>query len=218
MKKMYLDNLIKQKSQTDWKANVGNKISFVYGDVKGEVQIINYDGQYLTVKYLDKEPIKMQTSNFRQCRLGKLLGSHTLDFKIEIGATIKDEKRDLAITDREYRQDLNSKNQKWYKYTCNKCGWTEGWIIEGNLMSSKQGCSCCSGMIVVEHINSIVADKETHWMIPCFQGGYDEAKLYTKCSIKEIQSKCPICGKVKDKITSIRNIYRNHSIDCYCNK
>jgi very-short-patch-repair endonuclease len=53
-------------------------------------------------------------------------------------------------------------------------------------------------------------------MVKYFQGGYDEAKLYTKSSGKKIYPICPDCGKIKGKAISICDIYFSHSIWCTC--
>ncbi|WP_297419306.1 hypothetical protein [Clostridium sp.] len=53
-------------------------------------------------------------------------------------------------------------------------------------------------------------------MIKYFQGGYDEAKLYTKCSGQKIYPICPDCGRVKNKPMKINRIYLYHTISCSC--
>lgn len=53
------------------------------------------------------------------------------------------------------------------------------------------------------------------WLI-FFQGGYEEAIQYTSQSNKKIMPICPDCGRIKDKLTSISNIYYNRSIGCVC--
>jgi len=63
-------------------------------------------------------------------------------------------------------------------------------------------------------INSIV-DTDP-WMIPYFQGGYEEAKGYTKGSGKYITPICPDCGRIKNKPMMIATIYIRHSIGCSC--
>ena len=67
--------------------------------------------------------------------MGRILKKHTKNFKIEIGQTFKDNKRDLVITDREYRprykKNSSKCNDRYYKYHCNKCG-NEDWILESN--------------------------------------------------------------------------------------
>ena len=143
-----------------------------------------------------------------------------VEFNYEIGNIIKDEKRDLIITDREYRVKVRKNrnkyiesNVKWYKYTCNKCGWTEGWIEESNL-KFKRGCSCCAGKTIVEGINDIPTTAS--WMVKYFIGGYDEAKLYGRGSHVTLSFKCPDCGKISDNKVAINNLYKNNSISCKC--
>lgn len=222
IKKIFSEDLPIYKEGTyknciDWKSTIGYKVKFIYDDIEGEVEIVNYNtkGNKLTLKYLEINNYKMDTTQFLACMLGKMLGKYTNEFKIEIGQIFKDNKRDLIITDREYRKDKNQYSWKWYKYTCNLCGWTEGWIIEGSLLVG-HGCSvCCSnGKTVIEGINDIPTTNP--WMIPYFQGGYDEAKLYTKCSSKKIYPICPDCGRIRDKSIVISSIYKNHSIACSC--
>ena len=232
MEKVFLDELPRYNGKNkyiNWKASIGYFVKFIYSDIKGEVEILDYKfkGQYLYIKYLDKKPFKISTSNFQQCKLSKLLGIITNEFRIEIGTKFKDNNRDLTIIDRKYIKDKNKRKRRWYKYRCNKCGFECGehyrkgkyekelWIEESDLLNLKQGCSCCHGLVVIPGINDIPTTAP--WMIPYFQGGYDEAKKYTKVNGQKIYPICPDCGKSKDKLIKISNIYNNHSIGCqYC--
>lgn len=135
------------------------------------------------------------------------------EFKIEAGTRFKDTKRDLTITNREYRKDEKGQNFKWYKYTCNKCGWTEGWILEYNLLK-RNGCSACcpTPRVPVLGINTIWdTDK---WMIPYI--GEECAKTHTHSSMNKVFPICPICKRIKDKLMPINNIYNRKSIRCSC--
>ena len=140
----------------------------------------------------------------------------TREFKCEIGDNLKDEKRDITIIGREYRQRIHTngkyvKNEKWYKYRCNKCGWDEGWIVESALLKQKQGCSCCRGLTVVENINSIWATDR--WM--CSLGlSEKDAKNHTRGSEDKVFVVCPKCNKKKE--ITIDNMYRHKSIGCSC--
>lgn len=219
MRKVFLESLPKQNGYNDkninWIKSVGCKIKFAYDDIKGEFEIIDYESQtqYLFIKYLENDIFKISAGNLKNCRLGGLLCLKTNKFKIDIGTKFKDSKRDLSIMDREYRKDKNNCNWKWYKYTCHKCGWTGGWMEESNLIKGK-GCSCCANQTTVEGINDIPTTAS--WMIPYFQGGYDEAKLYTCQSSKKIISICPDCSRIKGKEICISQIYSNHSLGCSC--
>lgn len=135
-------------------------------------------------------------------------------FKFEIGQEVKDEKRDFIIVDREYRQKTQQKkyikNEKWYKFICNKCGWTEGWIVENNLLNGN-GCVCCAGQRAVLGINTIW--DTDRWM--CDLGVSEEdAKKYKPQSNQKIKVKCPDCGNNKE--VSINNIYCKKSTSCQC--
>lgn len=147
-------------------------------------------------------------------------------FNLEIGTLFQDEKRDITIIDMEIRErkrkDRKSLvNERFYKFICNKCGYI-GWIEEYRLIGNQKiGCSCCSGKVLIQGINDIPT--VAPWMVQYFQGGYNEAKLYTVsggCNPnnknKNIYPICPVCGRIKDKKVKIYDIYRNHSIGCLC--
>lgn len=137
-----------------------------------------------------------------------------INFKIEIGQIFKDNKRNLVIAYREIRQKITKEgwkqNQKWYKYTCNKCGWTEGWIDEYRLLKG-QGCSCCHKLTIVLGINTIW--DTDRWM--CDLGiSEEDAKIHTKCTTNKIKVICPNCKK--EKTMKISDIYRYKTISCNC--
>ena len=134
-------------------------------------------------------------------------------FKIEIGTVFEDDKRNITTTDREYRDNPYNEGKflKWYKYKCNICGWTEGWVIENHLKN--RGCACCSGKNIVLGINTIW-DTDT-WMIPII--GEECAKTHTHGSNAYIYPTCPDCGRVKNKKMKICTIHKSHSMFCSCN-
>ena len=217
IRKVFLDDLPRYGKRVDWKksSNQHCKVRFIYYDIEGEIEIVDYNSKTreISLKYLDKPIYIMRCADFLYCKIGILLGTYNGNFRIEIGQIFKDDKRDMVITDREYRRDNNNQNRKWYKYDCRTCKWTEGWIEEWDLLNNI-GCSCCYGRTVVEGINDITTTAP--FMIPYFQGGYEEAKLYTRTSSKRIKPTCPLCGKAKSKSSSIANVYAQHSIGCPC--
>ena len=143
----------------------------------------------------------------------------------KVGQKIIDDKRDLIITDRKVITRTQKSNttingysnhfDKYYKYHCNLCGYDDGWKLESALKAG-QGCPvCCSpSKIVVTGINDISTTDP--WMIPYFQGGYEEAKLYSKGSNTRLNFKCPDCGKIKSKKIAISTLYSSRSIGCEC--
>lgn len=219
IKKMFIENLpISLNEKIDWKYCINYDVYFIHKNIKGFMKIVNYNlnNRKLTILYNNKE-YEINTSDFKYCKIGRIIGTYTKEFRIGIDEIIKDDKRDLIIIDREIRVVCEKNNKKhnyrYYKYHCNKCGY-EGWIIESSLLNHKHGCSLCSNQVVVEGINDIPTTNPE--MIKYFQGGYDEAKLYTKSSNKYIYAICPICGHIKDKKVKVNSLYRA-GLSCFCN-
>jgi len=212
MRQVFIDKLPKKKNSFNWEKSIGYIVNFVYDNINGKLEIVNYQKGYLFVRY-NKITTKIFTGSFTNGRIGCIIGKKTKDFKIDVGQAIKDEKRNIIITNREYRKDNKEKQWKWYKYTCNVCGWTEGWTEELALLK-EHNCACCTNKKVVQGINDITTTNPE--MICYFQGGYDEAKLYTYGSNEEIYPICPNCGRIKDKKMKIYTIYKQHSIGCTC--
>ena len=121
------------KGKINWKESVRYRCKFKYDDIEGEIEIVDYDRPKLIVQYLDYDLFKITTGHFRDCQFGKLLKKITNEFKVEIGQTFKDNKRDLIIIDREYKTIKNIE-YKYYRYYCNKCS-NEDWILESSLLT-----------------------------------------------------------------------------------
>ena len=216
-KEISLDVLPRKNERViDWSNSIGVPIKGFYDNVDFVVEIKSYNSQtsYLEIEYEGKiYPI--HTGNFKNCQFGKIFGKITGEFKIEIGEIFKDEKRDITIVDREYRLDEKGQKWKWYNCKCNKCDYKH-WIVEPSILTQKTGCPrCCpNSLVVTEDYNSIVATDP--WMVKYFQGGYEEAKEYSRGSHAKVYPICPDCGKIKDKSVPIYTIYRTKSIGCVC--
>lgn len=115
-----------------------------------------------------------------------------------IGDRIKDEKRDITLTDsRRYNGRLQ------YKYICNICGYDCGnsyrdgiwkeeyWIDASHIKYDKTGCSCCQGRAVVPNVNNVgFTNKELSKYIK-----NEEDKLrFTASAKRKIEFICPTCG------------------------
>lgn len=225
MKKVFLDDLPRwgkggrgREGTINWNECLGEKVKFIYDNIEGEIEILENLGEKIKIIY-NNRIFDINKDSFKRCKLGNLLKKITKEFKIEIGMHFKDEKRDYVITGREYRSrenksningDIFLKDEKWYKYHCNKCGWNEGWVIEYSVLHG-YGCACCTNQVVVEGINDIPTTNPE--MIKHFQGGYEEAKLYTRASSKKINTKCSICGESK-----VMSIYRIKGEEIVCQK
>jgi hypothetical protein len=237
LKKVFADDLPKHKygvnkDKIDWNNSIGCKIKFIYDDIEGEMKITDYasENKLLKIKY-DNKYFEIKATNITQCKIGKIIGKKTSEFKIEIGKNFKDSKRDITIIDRKHEVknigETSRLNEKLYKIHCNICDFDgteyydnngkhhkDYWIKERAIITSENGCPCCANQIVVKNINSIVV--KARWMISYFQGGYNEAKKYSCHSHKKIHPICPNCGRIKSTSITIDNIYKNHSIGCSC--
>lgn len=192
----------------DNKSMVGMSIDVEYkGKVYEGIEILEYirKGKHSKFKVVYEEnDFEIDCGHFLKGKLGKILGTYTNEFKIELWGHFKDDKRDLVIVDRKiitndrgHRKD----NEKWYKYKCNKCGWDEGWILENNL-NRGNGCACCCKppREVVLGINTIW--DTDRWM--CDLGVSEEdAKKYTRSSDKRIQYELEI-HKIENDIQRLK--------------
>ena len=209
-----LSKLSRKGKYIDWSKSIGNYIHGVYDNEEFVVLIKDYNKPKTTliVEYNNKLT-NVKTGDFTNCRLGRVLGKITKDFKVEIGKIFKDDKRDLVITDREYRKEKHGKsivNEKWYRCYCNKCTY-EYWVRESSLLNLKTGCGACcqSPNVAVLGINTIWDN--ARWM--CDLGVSEEtAKNYLPNSNKKIEVVCVDCGKVKT--ITLSNLNKRKSISC----
>ena len=204
-----LSNLPHNKAGVDWKRCAGYDFYFEYRDIKGYLHIEDVSSKKIKVSYKGSET-EIIKSEIKNVPIGKLLGTYASDFKIDIGEHIKDDKRDMIITDKEVRINKKGWKFRWYKYKCNKCGWTEGWIDEYHLLEGK-GCSCCSKRVVVRGINDISTTDS--WMVELFENEKD-AYENTYQSEKYKNFECPDCGRIIKR--RISDTYKIHGVGCIC--
>ena len=209
MRHINTEELPRKGSFIDWENSIGYKLKFIYNDIEGELEIIGYKREknlsYVKVKYKNNISF-IASSRLKKCQIGRIIGTYTGEFKLSIGDIIKDNKRDITLTDT--RRDRNDQNKKHYKYKCNKCGYDEGWIRESRLLNGG-GCTCCSHKTVVKGINDIATTDP--WMIEYLVNKEDGYK-YTSQSGKLIKVKCKNCGLEKE--IKVKNLYAEHGVAC----
>lgn len=223
----YLDtsNLPKRGKYIDWKNCVGMELDFIYDNISGKILIEDYKDGVLNISYNNKSSTIRQ-NKFLLCQFGKLLQKRTSEFKYDIGQRIVDDSRDITIIKREKRSDkCSNKMYKKYQYKCNRCGfdcgvhykagtkYEEFWTKE-TAITRGVGCSCCKNEITVNGINDIPTTD--NWMIPYFQGGYEEARRYSKSSNKKIKPICPNCNTISKYSITINSIYNQNGFGCIC--
>jgi hypothetical protein len=75
MRKIFLEDLPKDKhgkiNRINWSKSINNYIKFIYDNLQGEFQIINYtkEGQWLQIKYLDDCIFNIKTYEFTECKI-----------------------------------------------------------------------------------------------------------------------------------------------------
>lgn len=176
----------------DWKNSIGCKCNFVYDDINGIIEIVDYKNSYITLRY-NNNVNTIRLGSFVNGKIGSVLNKRTKNFKVEIGTKFVSDNRNITILDREYRIDSNGREWKWYKYKCNICTWNNGWNEESHILHNI-GCSCCSGTTVVKGINDIAT---THPDYIIYFKNIEDAYYTSYCNAHEYMMKCPICGDEK---------------------
>lgn len=217
MRKLFYENVLtndkfRNGNCIDWVHSVGKSVHFVYDDIEGDILITGYDKETSLVTYIYRHITYTQASTeLKKCKLKKMFFN---EFKYQIGDVLSGEYKNqrIKITDRKFIE-TEKQRYKVYKFQCLNCGFN-GEKKESELENNWCPCCCSSPKITVEGINDIPT--QAPWMVDYFQGGYEEAKLYTCNSAKRIQPICPLCGRIKEKAIQICQIYNTKSIGCIC--
>ena len=175
-----IDDNFRNGKVIKWIDSIGKKIHFIYDNIEGDIQIIDYDKELSIVTYKYDNTIYRQTSTaLKNCELGKMLFN---EFKYNIGDILNNEQnKNIKIIGRYFKRNKKQR-LKIYQYECLNCGFT-GEKNEPELGVTWCPCCCSAPKVILNGINDITTTDP--WMIPYFQGGYDEAKLYTSSSSKK---------------------------------
>lgn len=203
MRKVFLDDLPRSKSgkTIKWSECVGEILKFIYDDIEGIFEIVDYikDSQKVKVLYKDKY-IWIYTSSLIDSQISRIVqkAKVRIDFNHNIGEVVNG----LVILDK-YRE----KSYKKYLCKCIKCNYIHN-KIEGNLEKG-YGCPICNGNNVVHSdINSI---KITHPNI--YELIVDnDADKYSYGSAHKVHWKCPFCKKIN--FTAIKNLTSKKPTGC----
>lgn len=184
-----------------WAESIELDIPFEYDDYIGSFKIIErINSEHIRVLYNNKE-FNLLTKAVKCNQIEKLFEKE-LKWEYDIGDNIQDivcaHQRNLTIINKKWDDTLNkSRNNKWYQYKCNICGYDSSiddfWINEQHLKRG-QGCSCCAGVKIVKGINDIATTDP--WMLEYFINKED-AYIHTRTSNIKFLMKCPICGTLK---------------------
>lgn len=189
-----------------WDEATNYRIHFIYYDKEDDLMVIEYNKGKLIVMYNNKE-YTFDRGHFNECKIGKIFGVKSGEWRIEIGQTFKDDKRDIVIIDREkrtrYGKDGSKRNDKWYKYHCNKCG-NEDWMIESCIIKQNVGCNVCGDISkkIVKGINDLAT---THPYLMKYLVNKEDGYKYSSGSHKILLFQCPNCEHKKEMSISTIN-------------
>jgi hypothetical protein len=159
LRKVFLDDLPKHKNRISWikSAEEKRKIKFIYDDITGKFEILNYNlkEKKLIILYDNKE-YKIYPGHLAECKISIILGIITKEYKYNIGDIIETDLRKIKIID-----CIRIKKDKWttkgYRYKCLICGNIDE-ITEYHL--NKNGnCSVCANVKVKIGFNNIATTR-----------------------------------------------------------
>ncbi len=202
--------IVKNSKYTiDWEHSVGYECSFLFDSISGVIRIHDTSDfiktKHVIVQY-QNDLFTTHVNNLKNCMLWKIVFKYG-KFRYEIEEHIQDPYKDITILNREFREKHSHNkyysdyinHDKYYYVRCNKCQ-HEYWILESSIYSKKGiTCPACgkNPRYAVKGINDITTTDP--WMIPYFQGGYDEACMYVKTSRKSPGLVCPFCRRINYK-------------------
>lgn len=140
MRKVFLDGLPKRKYGkslvNDWANSVGYKVKFIYDDIAGEIEIVDYyiygKNPYIKIKYNNSEAFDIFTNHFVNCKLAIFFERITSKYKFNIGDIVDK----IEILDQ-----IKYNDGKAYKYKCLNCGNID--IISEYSLIDNSSCNVC---------------------------------------------------------------------------
>jgi len=194
MKKVFLDDLPRggqyiSSKYINWKKSIGYKVKFIYDDIKDEVEIANYDGKFLYIKYKNDEIHKIKTGDFSKGGLGEILGLRNTKYIYKINDIVNN----LKILECS-RTGSGKGIYKIYKYICLNCGNVD--YIRENQIINDTGCNVCCGKggKVLRGYNDIAT---THPQLVKYFANIEDGYKYSYGSSSMANFKCPDCGYIK---------------------
>lgn len=194
MRKVFLDELPKwdkngrYKGKINWKQSIGHKINFIYDDIHGEFEIVDYKIPYLSLRY-ENNLHNIATSSLIGSRLGLIIGTVCTDYYYDVGDQVKTNKGTIEIL-----EQIRIRDRRGYRYRCLKDNNIDK-ISEYDLKNG-QGCNVCSNTKVMQGINDI---STTHPHLMDFFVNIEHSYTVSHGSAKEVTLKCVECGFLKER-------------------
>jgi predicted transcriptional regulator len=207
MRKTFLGELPRSdKGYIRWSKTIGYKVKFVYEDIEGFIEIVNYnkDKNELVIKY-NSEEYNILNFNLIDCRLGYILGKINKDYLFDVGCIVDDvTSGELKILTHIRLPNGKDKTTKGYEYECLICGNKDK--INEHSLKDRSGCNVCcvpSKKILIGFNDIHTVDSEFGKLFWNHEDGYK----FTCNSNKKADFRCQNCGeKIKKKL--INNVHR----------
>lgn len=198
MRKVFLEKLPHggykiRKDSVNWGKAIGYKVPFIYDNIQGTLEILDYDNleNKITTKY-ENIIHKIATCAFKNGSFGSCIGEQKirdLDYIYKIGDIILKGESQLKIIE----QKKHESNKKAYSYECLKCGYKKTIILE-NELTQGTGCPVCNHCIVLKGKNDIAT---THPFVFLYLKNKEDAYKYSEGSNKKIEVICPYCKNIR---------------------
>lgn len=197
-KELSLEDLPHRGKLINWKESVGEFIHFIYGDIEGFIEIVEYyiEENKIKTRYKDIEYITT-TSNFQKIKISNCLGikrknNKKVGFEYNVGDVITTNNGKIKII-KQIR--VGEKDIKSYEYKC---------LIDGDIDSIREydlikgcGCKVCSNRKVIKGINDI---STTHPHLVKYFKNIEDTYTHSYGSHDTFIFKCPECDFEKEAI------------------
>jgi hypothetical protein len=194
IRKVYLDTLPiwetgGNKGRINWSLSVGYIVEFIYDNITGYIEILEYDKQRqrVLVKYKNNKQY-MKTAHLKKGAIGNLLGLINHEYIYNRGDVVEVTTGKIEILDQTLIKDNQNYNIRGYSYKCLNDGYI-GEVSEPKL-KNKNGCSVCNNRVIIKGINDVAT---THPYLLNYFSNVEDAYCNSFGSHNEVSMKCLNC-------------------------
>jgi DNA-directed RNA polymerase subunit RPC12/RpoP len=197
LRKVFLDDLphggsrYVPNNRVNWQQSIGYKINFIYGDMNGELKIIDYDKSKsrLSVIYQNEEK-SIFTGHLSEGKLGSIIGKVTRHHLHEVGDILNVKSGKIEII-KQRKVNMGNEMIRGYDYKCLNCGHLNH-ISEGHL-KGKLGCPVCMGQKIKVGLNDMWT---TNPELAKLLFNPDDGYKFMQSSNLKLDWKCSECGNI----------------------
>lgn len=192
MRKVYLDNLPRwdkgtYKDKIKWKDSEGCILNFIYDDIEGEIEIINFDSNRYRIDLIyNNQKFNKSVGDLITCKISSIIGKRSSSHIYNNGEIVNVKHGKIKILKKTY-----TRKRRGYDYECLTCS-HQNHISESHLKEGV-GCPVCSGQKVKIGINDMwTTNPELAKLLLTPEDGHK----YTQCGSVKLNWKCLNCGYV----------------------